>query len=399
MAETWMREMKKIERLSPHEDLLARAERGPSLPPTPRRPRARIGALVFALTVTVLLIVGLVWVRGGRTGSEVAGTPTPRATLSPVPDVTISKAAALDFSGLGGLVASEEAYGSLWVGVITDHGQTEVVRADPSTGATERTFRVRGWSANEWGGNGIVIGDGAVWIAGRIDGNATIERIEPSTNDTQILHPSVATISFLTFDSEGRLWANIGQSRDGGLAIAELDPQTGQVLQRWPYSAEWAHEICATHDTVWVHEASIKSSAVEGGRLVQVVPGSASAVQTGGTFASPVCTAQAVWAPMFGDMTAMNLAKGIARIDPAGGEVVDSWATDPVGYDIALGSDGGVWFLTAGRARLERLNPSTGRTDVTQPIEGTPIFVVPSDGHIWVGTYEGQLLRYDVTNP
>jgi hypothetical protein len=51
MTEAWIREMKKIEKLSPHEDLLARAERGPSMPQPPQRPRARLGAAVVATVV------------------------------------------------------------------------------------------------------------------------------------------------------------------------------------------------------------------------------------------------------------------------------------------------------------------------------------------------------------
>jgi hypothetical protein len=53
-----------------------------------------------------------------------------------------------------------------------------------------------------------------------------------------------------------------------------------------------------------------------------------------------------------------------------------------------------VWFL--GGAGLERLNPSTGDTDVDQPLPGTPIFIAPSPGGLWIGTTDGKLIRYDV---
>ena len=69
----------------------------------------------------------------------------------------------------------------------------------------------------------------------------------------------------------------------------------------------------------------------------------------------------------------MNLSSGIARVDPATGEVLDEWKTGSVGYDLAVGADGGVWFL-AGQ-HLQRLNPATGEIDVKTTVEGTPIFL------------------------
>src|SRR3954454_9734353 len=80
MTEAWMREMKKVEQLSPHEGLLARAERAPSLPPSPRESRHRVGPIVLSLTITVLLVCGLIWARG-RDTSEVAA-PSPTGSVS-----------------------------------------------------------------------------------------------------------------------------------------------------------------------------------------------------------------------------------------------------------------------------------------------------------------------------
>ena len=63
----------------------------------------------------------------------------------------------------------------------------------------------------------------------------------------------------------------------------------------------------------------------------------------------------------------MNLSHGIARVDPTTGIVLDQWKTDQIGYDLAVGADGGIWFL--GGKGLERLNPSTGVIDVRQHLE------------------------------
>jgi streptogramin lyase len=60
-------------------------------------------------------------------------------------------------------------------------------------------------------------------------------------------------------------------------------------------------------------------------------------------------------------------------------------------------ADGGVWFLTAnGGDQIERLNPSTGEVDAKESVTGSPIFISPSGDHVWIGTYQGQLIRFDI---
>jgi streptogramin lyase len=92
----------------------------------------------------------------------------------------------------------------------------------------------------------------------------------------------------------------------------------------------------------------------------------------------------------------VNVANGIAKIDPTTGLVVGSWATPAIGYDIALDDRGGVWFLTAGTGEIERLDPSSGEITDAGSVTGTPIFIAPADSHVWVGTYEGHPVRFDI---
>src|SRR3954451_18879697 len=230
---------------------------------------------------------------------NLARTDPPSATGVSATSVTVTKAGSLDVSSLGGLVAAQEAYGSLWVGVVTDIGGTEIDRIDPDTGATKHTFPIQGWSPNEWGGNGIVVGGGKVWIPGHENGRATLVRIDPATDTADVSALDADGISYLTFGSDGMLWANIGRSSN--TAIAHIDPTTSEIIQTWPYTADWAHEICEEHGVVWVHEMSTSNSTVHGGWLSQVVPGTAPQVETGGTFAGPACAPDAVWTAINGD--------------------------------------------------------------------------------------------------
>jgi hypothetical protein len=356
----------------------------------------RIGDTYFSITAqrrpgdeTVAMLTTLAQVALAPGGSQ--------AAPSTVPHVTVSKTATFDLAQLGGLAAAEEAYGSLWLGVSTESGDTQIVRADPTTGKTEHVFPVEGWSPSEWGGKGIAIGGGKVWIPERRNGHSTIVRIDPATDEAVTLEVSADTIADLAYGSDGMLWANVGTG--DGKAIAEIDPASGEILQMWPFTADWANEICEARGSVWVHEMATSNSTVHGGWLSRIVPGAAPHVETGGTFAGPTCSEDAVWTAVHGDAKAVNLAGGIAKVDPSTGSVMGSWSTPPIGYDIALDGLGGVWFLTVrSDGQVERLNPSTGSVDAAESVSGTPIFISSSPGTVWVGTYEGQLIRLDVAS-
>ncbi len=364
----------------------------PSEPPAPR---------VLVIAIALLVAVGgtaLAYAAFGRGDTSAAPSPSVEAHVGPppigdVPPVTVHEGVTLDLGGEGGVDAAIQAYGSLWVGTITDEGHTEVIRVDPVTGQVEQTFPlVASWG--EWGGEGIVSGEDHVWIGGFKNGVATIWRIDPTTNDVRMLELPGRAVSSLAFDEEGRLWAGSFHGSDEGPEIAEIDPSSGDVLSTWPYQAEWAKGVFPLQGTVWTHEMGVSQSTVHGGWLEQIVPGDAPPVEIGGTFTAPVSDGTALWTSFHGDEKSVNLASGIARVDPVTGDVVDEWKVDGIGYDIALGEDGGVWFF--GAKGLERLNPSTGETDVHQELPGTPIFITPSPGGLWVGTYEGQMIRFDV---
>lgn len=161
------------------------------------------------------------------------------------------------------------------------------------------------------------------------------------------------------------------------------------------FEPDWWGGLYVIDGAVWTLERRVEGATVKGGTLTQIIPGTATSVDVGGSFALPVTDGASLWTPFFGDRTAMNLSSGIARVDPATGEVLDEWKTGSVGYDLAVGADGGVWFLAG--ERLQRLNPATGEIDVKATVEGTPIFLTPSDDGVWVETYEGDLVFFPFT--
>ena len=89
----------------------------------------------------------------------------------------------------------------------------------------------------------------------------------------------------------------------------------------------------------------------------------------------------------------MNLSHGIAQIDPTTGVVVDQWKTDQIGYasrSVPMAA------LVPREQESGASHPTTGQTDVSERIDGTPVFISPTGDGLWVGTYEGDLVRFVV---
>jgi len=361
-----------------------------------RERRRRMAAGSLAMLVAVAGLAGAVVAFRARGVPRSLATSAATAHSSPphAPEVHVVKDRTLRLGQLGGLVAAEDAFGSVWAVLITDGGE-ELVRADPFTGSIDHRFPLSYFPAHEWGGQGLAVGDGALWVAGADTGHdhATVTRIDPASNAQVAIPIEGHAVVDVAFDS-GTLWALVSQSTPHQSNVVEIDPATNGIVSSTGFDADWSGGIVAADGDAWTIERDVQGSTVAGGRLVQIVPGGPSPVTLGGSFALPVSDGISIWAPYLGDSQAMNMAGSIARIDPRTGDVLDEWPTDAIGYDLAVGPDGGIWFLSGDR--LSRLNTSTGETDVKVAAHGQPIFLVPTDGAIWVGTYGGELVRFSV---
>jgi Tol biopolymer transport system component len=335
--------------------------------------------------------MSLSWLPASRAQSSIPSPPS----IAAVPPVALQAARrALRFP-LGSVTAAKEGFGSLWVAVVTRHGQQKVLRVDPVTGGTQHAFALPSISAGEWGGKGIAIGAGSVWVAGSDSdfGHAVLFRIDPATDTVDAIRLRGRGVENIAFDA-GILWALVPQQTGYIADIVEMNPSTQRVVSTTEFRADWYGGIFPAAGTVWVKEASTRGAAVVGGTIAQIVPGKVAPVQTGGSFAEPVTDGTSLWTPFFGDRYTMKVSGGIARIDPTTGHVLGAWRTDTIGYDMKLGIDRGIWFLS-GRT-LERFNPSNGTVDVKTTLAGTPIFISPTTDGLWVGTYQGTLIHFVV---
>jgi hypothetical protein len=359
--------------------------------PEPARPmwkRAVPVAIAAMITAAIVLVLSSAFRPDNTAIPVVPSVPT----IGPVQDVSLGTPRVLPIARAGDFISSaREAFGSLWT-IESLSGVEQLQRRNVGTGEIEKTFSPPVYGGGEWGGDGIEIGAGYVWV--RAWDTATVYSIDPETEGVQRFPLNGKVVSDLAIDAQGQVWASVSM-KGGEVEVVRLDPATGQVTQVKSFEPDWWGGLYVIDGAVWTLERRVEGATVKGGTLTQIIPGTAPSVDVGGSFALPVTDGASLWTPFFGDRTAMNLSSGIARVDPATGEVLDEWETGSVGYDLTVGADGGVWFL-AGQ-HLQRLNPATGRVDVKATVEGTPIFLTPADDGMWVETYEGDLVFFPFT--
>ena len=346
------------------------------------------------MAIAAVITAAIVFVLSSAFRADDTVTPAVPASpaIGPVQDVALGAPRVLPVAQEGGFTSAREAFGSLWTVEILS-GVEQLQRRNVETGAMETTFSIPVSGGGEWGGDGIEVGAGSVWVRGRND--ATVFAIDPATDAVEQFPLDGQVVSDIAIDEQGLVWASVSV-RGGGVEIVRLDPASGQVTPVERFEPEWSAGLYVIDGTVWTLERRVEDETFMGGTLTQIVPGTAASVDVGGSFALPVTDGASLWTPFFGDEMAMNLSSGIARIDPATGDVLDAWKTGPVGYDLTVGPDGGIWFLAD--RRLQRLNPATGEIDVKATVEGTPIFVTPAVDGIWVETAEGDMVFFPFTD-
>ncbi len=204
-----------------------------------RERRRRIGAGSVALLVAVGGLAGAV-VAFRPSGFSTSVAPTTPATSTLAPAVHLVRDRTLPLGQLGGLVAAQEASGSVWAVLIINKGKEELVRADPTTGVIERRFPITNFPAQEWAGPGLAVGGGELWVAGADAGfkHGIITRIDPATDAEETIEIKGRGVVDVAFDS-GILWALVSQNTRGDANVVSIDPSTGSILSSVAFHADW----------------------------------------------------------------------------------------------------------------------------------------------------------------
>jgi hypothetical protein len=352
--------------------------------------RSPIGRRILVIAAAMAVTASIAVILEATFRPSVRGpVASPEPTAAPVADVQLGSSVRLpmDPSPEGPISSFAEGFGSIWVvAQFEEPGVNQLRRLDPETGAVQAVFSIPVSGGAEWGGDGVVVGDGAVWATSWKD--ATLFEIDPADDSVQRFSFDGRVVGDIAIDQgTGALWVPVLQ-KEQGWRLLRVDPLTGAELSSIEVSTDFAGGLLPLQGTVWQLGRNTSHSTVMGGYLHQVTPGTAADVPIGGTFSWPVTDGRWIWTATSKTNEVVNLADGIAMIDPTTGAVDQSWSVGGIGYDVAVGPDGGIWFL--GARGLERLNPTTGSVQA-RPTSGTPVLVYPSRGGVWMGTYEGDI--------
>lgn len=365
-----------------------------------RRRGQRLGTAFVALAVAAAGI-------GVAARAFLGAQEAPRPTSSPTVEPVSPRVAEIVETGWSSAVV--HGFGSVWVAEQADDGDGEgaLLRMDPATGEIVARVPAESLPGWEWGGGGLAVGNGSVWIAGSIPSpdeatsetagsDAALFRVDPVANqvvDTIPLGGDFAADVAVTADG---IWANIFRGQQEA-ELVRVDPTTLQVVARIPLASSYVRDVLTAGGYVWVQENPVHGSTVgSDSSLEKIDPATNEVVAT-------VDAEAAKFGVFEGDIWALT-GKGFVRIDVGSEEPVGdpSPAGDPrFGANLAADSDG-LWFTTDnptqedGLATISRFLPSTGEVDasVTLPPETqTPIAMAVAGDSLWVVDYDRKLVR------
>jgi hypothetical protein len=365
-----------------------------------RRRGQRLGTAVVALAVAAAGI-------GVAARAFLGAQEAPRPTSSPTVEPVSPRVAEIVETGWSSAVV--HGFGSVWVAEQADDGDGEgaLLRMDPATGEIVARVPAESLPGWEWGGGGLAVGNGSVWIAGSIPSpdeatsetggsDAALFRVDPVANqvvETIPLGGDFAADVAVTADG---IWANIFRGQQEA-ELVRVDPTTLQVVARIPLASSYVRDLLTAGGYVWVQENPVHGSTVgSDSSLEKIDPATNEVVAT-------VDAEAAKFGVFGGDIWALT-GKGFVRIDVGSEEPVGdpSPAGDPrFGANLAADSDG-LWFTTDnptqedGLATISRFLPSTGEVDasVTLPPETqTPIAMAVAGDSLWVVDYDRKLVR------
>jgi hypothetical protein len=356
----------------------------------PRAPRWVAAAAALAVAAAGLFLAA----RAFRTED----IPTRPGSSPPEPVVV----GTTEIPGANAVAVGE---GSVWVGAIALDGSCDgtIHRIDPASGETTATIPVEGIGDWEFGGGGIDVEPGAVWVAGNVcgpgGGGVILQRIDPSNNQVTTVSDLGAGLVGDVDATADAVW--VTAFRNGADAeLLRVDPGSGSIEATIPMSSQYAREVLAAGGAVWVHPREVEASTLGSGYLVKVDPGTNAIAGTlDATMEPPEYRDGSLWA---------HHGDAILRIDPVTASIVDRYPG--VGfshYGVLRSGAGGLWFLLAddtpgeGGAPVARFSPATGQVDVVADLGPglTPIDMAVTDSSIWVVNYEGSLTRVDLRRP
>jgi TolB protein len=324
--------------------------------------------------------------------------PTPSQSPTPTMSAAVSDAIPIE-SSPGYVSAVTYGFGSVWISSYNESQEGWITRLDLASG--EKLARISTgdvFPTWEIGGGGLTVGNGSLWLAGaaaapgEVGGvHAFLLRVDPDTSAIVArIDLGTGSGADVAVDPNG-VWALSFSVADNGttrMLVTRVDPSSNAVIATIPLDATYGHYIFAVQGSIVVQTNAVHNDTVAG-TVLNIIDPAMNTIERSvalGSYAWPAAAEAGLWALD---------GRTIKSIDPATGEVLDTWEISNTGDAAAVG-EGGVWFLDPShRAAVHRFDPATGLVDVSVKLDrdSTPIAIAVARRSVWVLNYEGTVTR------
>jgi hypothetical protein len=361
---------------------------------------------------------------GVGVAGDIAWRPIPiEQTSSPTPTPPISEPASVQvhITTTRGVAAFPSAvavgWGGVWVTAPDQDGSGggELIRLSPETGEVVARVPVRAAPGWEFGGAGITVANGSVWVVGEVGGGKTcchafVTRIDASTNEVtdEIELPGGQDFGNDVWVDGDAMYVLMFVDGASSLELAKVEIEGHTTVWRVPIPGQWSQTVFVAGGSVWVLGTHPDAHGpVEVDMLYRLDPGTGALIdQVPLPFASsayiPSVAPETVW---------FRTNEGTQRFDASSG----SLAGEPVspgpgccGGPFAPDGSGGVWVVSSAGADVDRSiwhidgsgsivasGTIPDRADF-ENMQGQSYAFDPLTQTIWVQHYEDSISRVEI---
>lgn len=297
-------------------------------------------------------------------------------------------------------------------------GAGDVIRLSPDTGEVMARVEVRAVPGWEFGGAGITVANGIVWVVGEVGAgqmccHAFVTRIDAPTNQVidEIELPGDQDFGNDVWVDGEALYVLMFAEGGGSLDLAKVDIENHAMVWRVPIPGQWSQTVFVSGGSVWVLGTHPDAHGpIEVDTLYRLDPGT-------GAIVDQVRLPSAVFAyiPSVAPETVWFLTNdGIQRFDTASAGLVG----DPIepgqgccGGPFVSDGAGGVWVVSSAGADTDRSIwhiDASGAVDASGTIpsredfenmQGQSYAFDPATQTIWVQHYEDSVSRVEIVVP
>jgi Tol biopolymer transport system component len=300
---------------------------------------------------------------------DIAWQPIPiKQTSSPIPTPPISEPASVQvrITTTRGVAAFPSAIavggGGVWVTAPDQDGSGagEVIRLSPETGEVVARVPVRAAPGWEFGGAGITVANGSVWVVGEVGGetccHAFVTRIDASTNEVtdEIELPGDQAHGNDVWVDGDAMYVLLLVDGASSLELAKVEIEGHTMVWRVPIPGQWSQTVFVAGGSVWVLGTHPDAHGpVEVDMLYRLDPGTGALIDQ-----APLPFASSAYIPSVAPETVwFRMNEGTQRFDALSAILVG----DPVrpgpgccGGPFVSDGSGGVWVVSSAGADVDR---------------------------------------------